>query len=217
LEVDGVVFDLAQFPRTDADYVAQLKKLAVDLGLTVAALGASDAFASEGSRALELAVGLGAPIVTAPGPEATSDPAAWGAFADRARSLSSAAKAANVTLALRNAPGTLCESASDLRRLAKDVDSAWLRFAPEPATFGTPDEGDALLSKSVIAYHAIEQQATFATPADEAAPALIRALARFRGFVVLERDGNDASREGYHRALDRFAALRSNALTMRPA
>jgi sugar phosphate isomerase/epimerase len=217
LEVDGVVFDVAQFPRTDADYVAQLKKLAVDLGLTVAALGAPAAFAGDGSHALELAVGLSAPIVTAPAPEATSDAAAWGAFADRARSLSSAAKAANVTLALRNAPGTLCESAADVRRLAKDVDSAWLRFAPEPAAFGTPDEADALLSKSVIAYHTIEQQATFATPADEAAPALVRALARFRGFVVLERDDDDASRDGYHRALDRFAALRSNALTMRPA
>src|SRR5579862_7300506 len=38
LEADGVVFELRHFPRTDAEYVAQLKKMAVDLGLTVAAL-----------------------------------------------------------------------------------------------------------------------------------------------------------------------------------
>ncbi|MBD5634860.1 MAG: hypothetical protein IAI49_10310, partial [Candidatus Eremiobacteraeota bacterium] len=43
LELDGVVFDADHFPRTDADYLAQMKKAAADLGLTVAALAAGDA------------------------------------------------------------------------------------------------------------------------------------------------------------------------------
>jgi sugar phosphate isomerase/epimerase len=215
LEVDGVVFDGAQFPRTDDQYLAQLKKLTVDLGLTVAAVSSDAAFAGECGVEFDLAVRLGAPLVVRRAPPTSEDPAAWGRFTDEARTLASAAKAANVTLAVRNARGTLCESAADVRRLAKDVDSAWLRFALEPAAFGTPDEGDVLLAKSVIAFHAIERQETFATPDDDAAPALVRALARYRGFVVLERDENDPSRTAYHEALERFAALRGAALTVR--
>ena len=48
LEVDGVVFALADFPRTDAEYLAQLKKSATDLGLTVAGRRALDVGASTG-------------------------------------------------------------------------------------------------------------------------------------------------------------------------
>ena len=36
LEVEGVVFDARHFLRTDDEYLAQLKKLCVDVGLTVA-------------------------------------------------------------------------------------------------------------------------------------------------------------------------------------
>ncbi|MGH8163526.1 MAG: hypothetical protein ACREP1_04245, partial [Rhodanobacteraceae bacterium] len=38
LAADGLVFDVAHFPRTDADYLAQVKKMCADLGLTVAAV-----------------------------------------------------------------------------------------------------------------------------------------------------------------------------------
>jgi len=38
LDLDGVLFDTRHFARTDADYLAQLKKTAVDLGLTVTGL-----------------------------------------------------------------------------------------------------------------------------------------------------------------------------------
>jgi len=42
-EADGVVFDVRHFPRTDSDYLAQVKKMTADVGLTVAALE-DDAF-----------------------------------------------------------------------------------------------------------------------------------------------------------------------------
>jgi len=215
LEVDGLVFDRAQFPRTDDEYLAQLKKLAVDLGLTIAAVSSDTPFAGEDAADFDIALRLGAPLVVRRAPPTSDDPSAWGAFTDAARTIASAAKTANVTLAVRNAKGTLCASAADVKRLAKDVDSAWLRCALEPAAFGTPDEGDVLLAKTVIAFHPIERQEAFATPADDAAPALVRALARYRGFVVLERDENDPSRTSYHEALERFTALRGAALTIR--
>ena len=38
LACDGVVLDVRHFPRTDDDYLAQVKKMAADRGLTIAAL-----------------------------------------------------------------------------------------------------------------------------------------------------------------------------------
>jgi sugar phosphate isomerase/epimerase len=217
LEADGVVFETEHFPRLDPEYVAQVKKLAVDLGLSIAAVSARDFFSGTGAASLELAVALGAPVVAAPAPHASDDPAAWGAFAEIARRLAASAKAANVTIALRTAPGTLCENAADLRRFKKDVDSAWLRFAPEPAMLGAPGDGEAVLAKSVIAFCPIEHLATFAAAGDVEAPAAVRALARFRGFVVLERREVEAPRDAYHHAIERFAALRASSLELRPA
>jgi hypothetical protein len=219
LEVDGVVFDTAQFPRVDAEYLAQLKKLAVDLGLSVAAVSAAGAFSGAGSASIEIAVQLGAPLVVSPAPKASEDPAAWGAFTELTRNLASSAKASNITIAVRDAPGTLCEDAAGLRRLKKDVDSAWVRFAPEAASLGPSSESAAVLTKSVIAFHSIERLAAFATAGDAEAATTVRALARFRGFVVLERREAEAEapRDAYHLAIERFAALRATTLNVQPA
>ncbi len=66
---DGVVLDVRHFPRNDDDYLAQIKKMATDRGLSVAAL-ADPAFfdPSQQGRAgvLETARALGAPLVAAP-------------------------------------------------------------------------------------------------------------------------------------------------------
>jgi len=212
LEVDGVVFDRAQFPRTDREYLAQLKKQASDLGLTVAAVSAAGAFGPECDELIEVAVALGAPLLIGASPAAGDDPAAWGAFADAVKERSRAAKGANVTLAARNAPGTLCASSADLKRLAKDVDSAWLRFALDAAALGASDPADALLPKSVIAVHTIANLASFAAAGDGEAARVIGALARFRGFLVLEARDSPEPRDAYHRAVERFAAERANAL-----
>src|SRR5215469_1212812 len=37
LRVDGIVLDARHFPRTDSDYLAQIKKMAADTCLTIAA------------------------------------------------------------------------------------------------------------------------------------------------------------------------------------
>jgi hypothetical protein len=212
LEVDGAVFDTAQFPRQDDEYLSQLKKQAADLGLTVAAVSSETALSGSGIACLEIASRMGAPLVAGKAPPASDDPAAWGHFCEALRVLAGAAKAANITLGVRNAPGTLCASVADLRRLAKDVDSAWLRFAPEPASFGATDDAGELLAKSVIAFATIEQLETFALAGDRAAAGLVSALARFRAFIVLDSTDLAAPRDAYHRALERFAALRSTAL-----
>ena len=211
LELDGIVFDTAHFPRTDDDYLAQLKKLATDLGLTVAALAAHDVFSPTGERHFTTALALGSPLVVAAAPAAPEDPSAWGAFTAVAHERASLAKRLNITLSVRNAEHTLCANAADLRRLAKDVDSAWLRYALAPLTAGS--DASSLLPKTTIAFASLDAITQFATPSDDRANTLIHTLSRFRGFIVIDSADATAPREAYHHAIERFRTLRSAALT----
>jgi sugar phosphate isomerase/epimerase len=176
LDVEGVVFEERHFPRRDPDYVAQLKKMAADLGLTVAALRA-DLVGRDGDEPgwAALAAGLGAPLAIVSAPAADDDPQTSTAFSAAMRAACGEAKRVNVTLAVRNEPGTLCASSADLKGLAKDVDSAWLRFALNPLALDPPEAAGALLARTVIAIH--EGGGTAAE--------LVAALRGFRGFVLV--------------------------------
>lgn len=211
LEVDGIVFGAGELPRDDAEYLAQLKKLAVDLGLGVAAVDADATLDGEAERWLDIAATLGAPLVMGRAPATRDDPTAWGAFTDCVRHAAGVAKRRNVTLALRNAPGTLCASVADCKRLVKDVDSAWLRYALASDAFGAADDVQTLLAKSVIATHAIADLDAFATAGDVGGAHLVDALARFRGFLILEH-AIEGHGDAYHRAVERFTNLREKAL-----
>jgi hypothetical protein len=207
LELDGVVFDAAHFPRTDADYLAQLKKTAVDLGLTVAGLHASTLLAGAETNWLDLAAALGAPLAIFEAPQASDDPAAWSAFCAALKTLASAAKRANVALALRNDPTTLCASIADCKRVTKDVDSAWLRFALAADGLSLLDRGDELVHKTVIATYRVAHVATFALGEDAEAHNLIGAVRGFRGFVAIDRGAENGARDAFHAALERFRSI----------
>jgi sugar phosphate isomerase/epimerase len=135
LGADGVVFARAHFPRTDRDYLAQLRKVAIDLGLVPLAIDEPRLFApqlaeSERRAAIELAAGIGALFVlTVLPPPGEVPPAAFVAAVGAAKAAVKAAKAVNITLLAGAAPGTLGEDAPALRHFLKDVDSAWLRYA----------------------------------------------------------------------------------------
>jgi hypothetical protein len=215
LEVDGVVFTLAHFPRTDAEYLAQLKKLCADLGLTIAGVAAPAGLWNDGATALDLAFALGAPLVIGTATPSRDDPDAWGTFTEAVKRCARLAKERNVTLAIRNAAGTLCANGADLRRLAKDVDSAWLRFAPALAALDDED-AHTLLPKSAIAIHEIADLETFAAGPTGEASMLIARLARFRAFAILDaaraRAEPPSQDHPYHAALERFANLRTQTL-----
>jgi len=202
LEADGVVFELRHFPRTDADYLAQLKKMAVDLGLTVAGLAAGEVDLAAG--ALPLALGLGAPLVVCEAPAASEDPEAWGAFTDRLKTASTAAKAANVPLALRNKAGTLCPGGAELKRAAKDVDSSWVRFALDAASLAAVERSDALVAATILAVCEVADVEAFARDGDPVATALIEGLRGYRGFVVVDRTDSGGGRDALHNALERL-------------
>jgi sugar phosphate isomerase/epimerase len=196
LAADGVVFDVRHFPRTDAEYLAQLKKMAADLGLTVAALRHDGFFNGDEAgmeQSLETALALGAPLLSAPLPSDVE--ASWSEVLARLGAASSVAKRLNVTLALRNAPKTYAASAHDMKRVSKETDSAWLRYGPDFAWLEAGSEPADLLGKCVLAWYDARQCGP-----DAVQPAA-RMLAAYRGFVVLDdRDGR-ASPESMNAAL----------------
>jgi hypothetical protein len=211
LEADGIVFDSAHFPREDDEYLAQVKKCSVDLGLTIAAVAADGVLESDGARWLDVAATLGAPLLIAHAPSTSGDPAAWGRFTEALQARAKDAKRVNVTLALRNAPGTLCVDVTDLARATKDVDSAWVRYALDARSLGEL----RALARTVIAVHTIGDVDRFATDGDEDAATLVRGLARFRGFIVLDAaTAQTPVRGAYHRAVERFGTLRAARLSI---
>lgn len=180
LACDGVVLDVRHFPRIDVDYLAQVKKMAADQGLTIAALFDASFFAAEPAameQVLAHAVTLGAPLVTAP--LAREVERSWSDQLERIGVATSRAKASNVTLALRNAPQTFASTTHDCKRVAKEADSAWLRFGPEPARFDAASDPRALAPNTVLLW-------SEASDAERAVAATIDAFGEFRGHVVLD-------------------------------
>jgi sugar phosphate isomerase/epimerase len=184
LACDGAVLDVRHFPRTDDDYLAQVKKMATDRGLSVAALADPSFFASAPERMREVlrcAEVLGAPLVAAPLEREVS--CSWSDQLARLGVATSLAKTLNVTLAVRNAPETFAAGTHDLKRVAKEADSAWLRFGPEPETLDAGSDAAALQPNTVLLWSDLGES-------DGSVGDTVAAFAGFRGHVALdERSG----------------------------
>jgi sugar phosphate isomerase/epimerase len=161
LAVDGVEFGAAHFPRTDLDYLAQLKKLCVDRGLTVASLaldlpfgtGDVDAQCADAAAWLDRAAALGAPLARiACGAPEGSPGVAWRELVRGLKTASAAAKDRNVTLALEGVDAMLVATPADARRAMKECDSAWLRLAIRMDRFASegPEGWRGLAGDAVI-------------------------------------------------------------------
>ncbi len=182
LGADGVVPALLDFPRFDDEYVAQLRKVAIDLGIVPFGIDAPGLLDPAGDpaaidRAVAVAVGFGAALIrTAAPPPGEVPPATFAETVRVAKVLSRAAKAANVTVVVTTAPGTIAEDLGALRHLIKDADSAWLRACPsaliDDAEVGSKDRFPAFV----------------ATPADDAATVAGRTS---RAWVILDAPAAD--------------------------
>jgi hypothetical protein len=183
LDVDGVVFALADFPRTDLEYAAQVKKVATDLGIVPVALevpGLLDPDRPDAERTdavgLALAIGAGLIRVTA-GPPGELPPETFARTVAATKAFTSAAKAGNVTLTIAPTAGTLLADVAAVQNFAKYVDSAWLRYdvpagSPERVLIGNRER--VLVERVGLD----EDPATFEAPGR-------------RGWFVLEGDGGD--------------------------
>lgn len=184
LSADGIVCDVRHFPRTDTDYLAQVKKMAVDTGLTMAALRHDaffDADPEHMEQALDMALALGAPLLSAPLPAETA--ISWADMQARLGTATSLAKRLNVTLAVRNMPQTYAATSADMKRVSKEADSAWLRYGPDFGAFDAASEPEALAGKCVLAWHDFRRKDTSAR---------VEALRGFLGFLCLT-DGEGAA------------------------
>ncbi len=189
LASDGVVLDVRHFPRTDNDYLAQVKKMAADLGLTIAAVRNDDFFAAAQPAMhadLELASSLGAPLLACQLPSELN--MSWSELLSRAAEGTSLAKQYNITLAVRNVPDTLAATSQHLKRLSKEADSAWLRFAPEPDIFDAGSEPTTIIPKSVLAWH-VHAASELESDEDARMSRLFDLLKDFRGFLALDYRG----------------------------
>jgi hypothetical protein len=183
LDADGVVLGLADFPRTDGEYAAQVKKVAVDLGIVPVALDVPglldpDRPDEERSVAVALATGIGAALIrVTAGPPGTLPPETFARMVATTKTFVSAAKAANVTLTLAPAPGTLLPGLAEVQNFSKYVDSAWLRYdlpatSPEHAQLGGRD-------RVLVERFGLDED-----------PQLLASVHR-RGWLVVEGDGGD--------------------------
>ena len=197
LGADGVVTAVSDFPRFDDEYVAQLRKVAIDLGIVpfgIDAPGLLDAGGEPAAldRAVAVARGFGAAVIrTRPPAPGEVPPATFVATVRTAKAVARAVKAANVTVLVAAAPGTIAEDLAGLRHLLKDADSAWLRACP-PATIAPGQIGP---KDRVPAY--------LATAADDPAAVVERASA---AWVILDAPPSDQPWEAVGEAI---AALRA--------
>lgn len=207
LGVDGVVCDVRHFPRRDSDYLAQVKKMAVDLGLTIAAICSDDFFAAgEAAMRDTLAVAdlTGAPVIAAPLQAETA--ASWSEQLERISAATSLGKTMNVTLAVRNRAGTFAASAHDLKRVSKEADSAWLRYALDLGALDAGSDAAPLVTKAVLVWH--EHHARDGDSGESAAgETLLKHTQGFRGFFVLDAAGANADTRAMRGAVRKWRTI----------
>jgi hypothetical protein len=198
LGCDGVVLDERHFPRSDDDYLAQIKKMATDLGLSVAALESEFFFTADAQamrRAIECARMIGAPLLA--GRLGSETDLAWSEQIAKLGAATGFAKSANVTLALRNAPATYAATAHDCKRVTKEADSAWLRYGLEPEAFDAASDPLTLLPKAVLLWWDAQS-----TP--DLAP-----YQSFCGFFAIDRNEGDAGVPEMRDAMRRWRIARA--------
>jgi hypothetical protein len=208
LGFDGVDFAATHFPRTDDDYLAQMKKLCVDRGLTAACIavdvafgeGDVDAHVAEVEAWIDRAVALGVPLIRfgcgrAAGPAGV----AWGELVRGLKNASAAAKDRNTTLAIEPRAKSLVATPSDVKRALKECDSAWLRVAlPLDGPVAEVETDEKTLAEAAVIAIARGEDASRAISACQ--------RAGFIGFYSLESTG-----------VDEDAALEAALARLRPA
>lgn len=201
LDLDGAAFALGDFPRTDLEYAAQVKKVATDLGIVPVALdvpGLLDPDWPEPARlaALALAAAIGAALIrVTAGPPGELPPETFARTVSAAKAFTAAAKAANVTLTVAPDPASALPDIAALQNFTKYVDSAWLRYDvpagdPGRSTLGPRDR--VLVERVALDRPEAADPARrgwFVIEGDGGADPFARVGAAVRALRLLERGG----------------------------
>jgi len=148
------------------------------------------------SSALVLASHLGAPYVLTRMPEKGNDPVMrWNEALGIIARAASEAKKLNVTLAVRNVPGSLAADNFEMGRVRKESDTAWLCFALDPLALGTAP--DAKVRKHVVLAYADS----------DADPVALERLGSFGGFLCVDVSDGSGELSAVKRRLHSWRSL----------
>ena len=217
LKVHGIEITDGHLQSTDEDYISAVKRVAVDLHLTIAALTVSNDFGKEGDaardaelekveRALEVARALGAPVlrVFAGWPERSKNEQ-WAEMVRCMQISCLLAERESTVLAVENHNhGGFLQTSGDVLRLMTDTDSEWLRLNLDTGNY---IDGFESIERSLIyTVHVHAKMLDIAPNGVDVTtdyPAFLRLLreANYRGFVSLEYEGEEPAATAVPRGL----------------
>ncbi|HOC93319.1 MAG TPA: TIM barrel protein [bacterium] len=216
LKVSGIEISDRHLQSADEDYVCKVKRVAVDLGLTISALTVSTDFGiaddaardkqlEDGEFAAQLAAALGAPILrfSAGRPEENKE-AQWDEMVRCVQIMCELAERDGIVMAVCNeADEDFIQTYEDIDRLMTDVGSEWLRLGLNADAFGSDAEG---LTKSM--FYTVHVSVSGNSRGFDC-PAFIRAAAglNYRGFVCHRGEGAEDEAAAAARGVETLRAL----------
>lgn len=208
LRVHGIEITDRHLQSTDEDYLAAVKRIAVDLNLTISALTVSNDFGLETEaeltkelesmeRALEVAHALGAPMLRVfAGWPVVKKETQWKEMVRCMQIACLLAERETTVLAVENHNhGGFLQTAEDVQRLMNDTDSEWLRLNLDTGNY---IDGFESIEKTLI--YTVHVHAKMNELDERGAdrsidyPTIIGALRErnYRGFVSLEYEGDES-------------------------
>ena len=230
LKVHGIEITDTHLQSFDEDYLRAVKRVAVDLNLTISALTISNDFGKESEeernqelerleRVLDVAADLGTPIlrVFAGWPEGAADKSAReraDQWQEMVRCMTIAcllAERAGVVLAVENHNhGGFLQTAEDVHRLMADADSEWLRLNLDSGNY--IDDFESIEKTLIYAVHIHAKMLNIDPKGLDFTtdyPRFIKLLreANYRGFVSVEYEGEEDSATAVPRGLEYLRRL----------
>lgn len=211
LKIGGIDIIADHLPKTDKQSLLNYKKMALDLGLSIACLSPGNNFgkptAEERRKEVEAVNSwiaaahiLGAPVLRIfsgwPWPYQNKQKL-WPAMADCIRECAKEAKEAGIVLAIEpHNDGGFLPTAVDTLRLIKEIKSEWVKINLDTGNYQDPDNYKAIEDTIGYAPHIHAKVHKMSEDARELVFDFDRIFsiikkANYRGFISLEFEGQD--------------------------
>jgi len=202
LNIDGIELLDVHFPSTSNRFIKEIKKMAIDLGLTICCVDVSNNFGiiNEHKRTdeiekvkkwIDIAAKFGAPIlrVFAGWPE-DEDEESWNRMIDSLTKVSDYAEEIGIVLGLENHNHKgFIKTGDDILRIMEQVNSRWLAFLLDTGNFV---DGLRSIEKTAhLAVHVHVRLANLDKGGEEKEILDILNRVKYRGFLSIEYEGEE--------------------------
>jgi len=223
LRLDGIEIGNIHLESMDEDYIRKVKRIAVDLHLTIGALTMATDFGNPSGETREkelervevecqVAAALGAPVLCVTAGEPGCDRGnKWGELVRCLKIACLLAEREGVVLAVENQPpGGFIESFGDIDRLIHETDSHWLRLNLNPANFS--DGMESLEKCMLYGVHIRAKMNNIAEDGYDTAidyPGLARLTndMNYRGFITVYYQGEEDEMQAVQRGTGYIRSL----------